>query len=109
MRKEYLLILTQIPIPFKTMDKLRITLMATQYDAVVVALFDKDYTPELDKELNHMRELYKKYDNTYFISAVGNAQDIFEDDTLFNEFAQSVKDSKEIPLDDYELDESYVI
>lgn len=105
MTKEYLLILTQIPIPFKTMDKLRITLMATQYDAVVVALFDKDYTPKLDKELNLMRELYKKYDNTYFISAVGNVQDIFEDDTLFNEFAQSVKDSKEIPLDDYELDE----
>ena len=84
MTKEYLLILTQIPIPFKTMDKLRITLMATQYDAVVVALFDKDYTPKLDKEFNLMRELYKKY-------------------------AQSVKDSKEIPLDDYELDESYVI
>lgn len=109
MTKEYLLILTQIPIPFKTMGKLRITLMATQYDAVVVALFDKDYTPKLDKELNLMRELYKKYDNTYFISAVGNAQDIFEDDTLFNEFAQSVKDSKDIPLDDYELDEAFVL
>ena len=32
-----------------------------------------------------------------------------EDDTLFEDFYQIIKDSKDIPLDDYELDEAFVL
>ena len=77
-----------------------------QTDAVVIALIDNDYTPELDA----MTEIFKeRHDNVYFISATGNAKEIIENDELFDELVQTIKDSKDIPLDDYDLDEAYTI
>lgn len=111
MTKEYDLILAQLPITLSKRTSLVYNMMLAQYktDALVVALIDNDYTPELEDELNSMKEKFKEYDNIYFISATGNAFDIMEDDTLFEEFYQIIKDSKDIPLDDYELDESFVL
>lgn len=109
--KEYDLILAQLPISLPKRTSLVYNMMLAQYktDALVVALIDNDYTPELENELNSMKEKFKEYDNIYFISATGNALDIMEDDTLFEEFYQIIKDSKDIPLDDYELDEAFVL
>lgn len=111
MTKEYDLILAQLPITLPKRTSLVYNMMLAQYktDALVVALIDNDYTPELENELNSMKEKFKEYDNIYFISATGNALDIMEDDTLFEEFYQIIKDSKDIPLDDYELDEAFVL
>lgn len=111
MTKEYDLILAQLPITLPKRTSLVYDMMLAQYktDALVVALIDNDYTPELEKELNSMKEKFKEYDNIYFISATGNALDIMEDDTLFEKFYQIIKDSKDIPLDDYELDEAFVL
>lgn len=111
MTKEYDLILAQLPITLPKRTSLVYDMMLAQYktDALIVALIDNDYTPELENELNSMKEKFKEYDNIYFISATGNALDIMEDDTLFEEFYQIIKDSKDIPLDDYELDEAFVL
>lgn len=111
MTKEYDLILAQLPITLPKRTSLVYNMMLAQYktDALVVALIDNDYTPELEDELNAMKEKFKEYDNIYFISATGNVLDIMEDDTLFEEFYQIIKDSKDIPLDDYELDEAFVL
>lgn len=112
MTKEYHLILTQIPRTADTDVKLIYNLMLSleKTDAVVVALIDNDYTPELEKELDVMKEVFKEqHDNVYFISAIGNAQDIIENDASFDELVQIIKDSKDIPLDDYELDEAFVL
>ena len=112
MTKEYDLILTQIPRTAETDVKLIYNLMLAleQTDAVVIALIDNDYTLELEKELDAMTEIFKKrHDNVYFISATGNAKEIIENDGLFEELVQTIKDSKDIPLDDYELDEAYTI
>lgn len=111
MTKEYDLILAQLPITLPKRTSLVYNMMLAQYktDALVVALIDNDYTTELENELNSMKEKFKEYDNIYFISATGNALDIMEDDTLFEKFYQIIKDSKDIPLDDYELDEAFVL
>lgn len=112
MTKEYHLILTQIPRTAETDAKLIYNLMLSleQTDAVVITLIDNDYTPELEKELDAMTEIFKeRHDNVYFISATGNAKEIIENDELFDELVQTIKDSKDIPLDDYDLDEAYTI
>lgn len=94
MTKEYDLILAQLPITLPKRTSLVYNMMLAQYKT---------------DELNSMKEKFKEYDNIYFISATGNALDIMEDDTLFEEFYQIIKDSKDIPLDDYELDEAFVL
>lgn len=51
--------------------------------------------------------LTKEY-SEYFLSSKYIKASAF-DDTLFEEFYQIIKDSKDIPLDDYELDEAFVL
>lgn len=63
-----------------------------------------------EKEADAMTEIFKeRHDNVYFISATGNAKEIIENDELFDELVQTIRDSKDIPLDDYDLDEAYTI
>ena len=57
MTKEYDLILAQLPITLPKRTSLVYNMMLAQYktDALVVALIDNDYTPELENELNSMK------------------------------------------------------